>query len=357
MTKNDKSSKEASFSQVPTSNSSRPRGLGGGVYERTPIVASISNSENHDILFEESTTQYHSTTNTIENDVAHTKRCFGMKQTSVSHSSAESGNFLKYQTTSGGEQTRSSRHFQKCIKELMAFKAKFGHCNVPSLTAVHRRNNEKNLASLARWCDKQRRTRRLMEEGKAPEPLLTKAQIEVMDGIGFQWVKEKENSFEKHVKELQTFKAKFGHCNVTQIKPNKNRQYLNLAQWCYKVRRTRKLQKEGREKSRYTYEWLSEAQIESLDNIGFVWENDRQDSLLTQCFEKKIEQLKAYKAKFGHCMVTQTKSVENMPYAALGQWCGRMKRARRRIEEGLAPANRLSKDQIEMLESIGFSWE
>jgi len=150
MTKNDKSSKEASFSQVPTSNSSRPRGLGGGVYERTPIVASISNSENHDILFEESTTQYHSTTNTIENDVAHTKRCFGMKQTSVSHSSAESGNFLKYQTTSGGEQTRSSRHFQKCIKELMAFKAKFGHCNVPSLTAVHRRNNEKNLASLAR---------------------------------------------------------------------------------------------------------------------------------------------------------------------------------------------------------------
>jgi hypothetical protein len=74
MTKNDKSSKEASFSQVPTSNSSRPRGLGGGVYERTPIVASISNSENHDLLFEESTTQYHSATNTIGNDVAHTKR-------------------------------------------------------------------------------------------------------------------------------------------------------------------------------------------------------------------------------------------------------------------------------------------
>jgi hypothetical protein len=72
------------------------------------------------------------------------------KKTSVSYSSAESGNFLKNQTISGGEQTRSSRHFQKCIKELMAFKAKFGHCNVPSLTAVCRRNNEKNLASLAR---------------------------------------------------------------------------------------------------------------------------------------------------------------------------------------------------------------
>jgi hypothetical protein len=83
-----------------------------------------------------------------------------------------------------------------------------------------------------------------MEEGKAPKPLLTKAQIEHMDSIGFEWVKEKENYFEKHVEELQKFKAKFAHCNVTQIKPNnvtqikpnKNRQYLNLARWCHKVR-------------------------------------------------------------------------------------------------------------------------
>jgi hypothetical protein len=127
-----------------------------------------------------------------------------------------------------------------------------------------------------------------MEEGKAPKPLLTKAQIEHMDSIGFEWVKEKENYFEKHVEELQKFKAKFGHCNVTQIKPNKNRQYLNLARWCHKVRHTRNLQEEGRVKSRYTYEWLSKAQIESLDNIGFVWENDCYDSFITdELFREK----------------------------------------------------------------------
>ncbi len=51
---------------------------------------------------------------------------------------------------------------------------------------------------------------------------------------------------------------------------------------------------------------LSKALIDSLDALKFPWE-------VKSPFEKRIEELRAFKAKFGHCNVTASKCASNQP--------------------------------------------
>jgi hypothetical protein len=51
---------------------------------------------------------------------------------------------------------------------------------------------------------------------------------------------------------------------------------------------------------------------------------------LSPAFQKRIEELRAFKAKFGHCNVTRSKSASNKPHLhlSLGKWCGDVRRSR-----------------------------
>ena len=176
---------------------------------------------------------------------------------------------------------------------------------------------------------------------------LSNAQIERLNEVGFQW--KLENAFDKRVEELRAFKAKFGHCNVTQSRSASNKPYLSLGDWCFNVRRSRRLLEEGNQKQGAVK--LSNAEIERLDALGFQWE-----SRITT-FDERIEELRAFKAKFGHCNVTKSKSASNKPYLSLGQWCNNVRRSRRLMEGGKPSDRKLTKDQIECLDSLGFQWK
>ena len=186
-----------------------------------------------------------------------------------------------------------------------------------------------------------------MEEGKSTSKDLSKDQIERLNTLGFQWKTKTKNTFGERIEQLKTFKAKFGHCNVTKSKSASNKPYVSLGKWCYSIRYRRRLMEEGNPTSKD----LSKDQIERLNALGFQWKIRTKTT-----FEERIEELKAFKAKFGHYNVTESKSASNKLYLSLGNWCNGVRNCRRLMEEGKPTARKLSKDQIERLDTLGFQW-
>jgi hypothetical protein len=73
---------------------------------------------------------------------------------------------------------------------------------------------------------------------------------------------------------------------------------------------------------------LSQDRIERLEEISFQW----QSVFFDEAFEKRCRaELIAFKEEFGHCYVRQR--FANNP--SLGQWCGHMRSANKKIQKGL----------------------
>ena len=93
---------------------------------------------------------------------------------------------------------------------------------------------------------------------------------------------------------------------------------------------------------------LSNDQIKSLTEMGFVWDLKNEFS-----FNNRLEDLKAYKTKHGHCNVSRSEE----KYKSLGKWCYDVRTSRRKMENNEKPCINLSNDQIEGLTGIGFVWD
>ena len=141
--------------------------------------------------------------------------------------------------------------FNGRVKDLKAYKEKYGHVNV----------SRKTDKSLYNWCTNIRSSRNKPGEGKLK---LTADHITALDAIGFDWnfgttrTREKSISFIDRVEALRQYKEKHGHLNVT-FKANKS-----LNNWCYNIRNARS--KSGECKIKLTQE-----RIAALDAIGFDW--------------------------------------------------------------------------------------
>jgi hypothetical protein len=149
--------------------------------------------------------------------------------------------------------------FDERFKDLMAFKAEFGHCNAPQT-----RNNKHYLLGV--WCSHARMSYKSVKEGRSPDRKLSKANIKRLENAGFEWDLSKKGAFGERFKDLMAFKAEFGHCNVPQTRSRNNRHY-SLGKWCNNMRMSYKSIKEGRSPLLK----LSKANIKRLENAGFEW--------------------------------------------------------------------------------------
>lgn len=68
--------------------------------------------------------------------------------------------------------------------------------------------------------------------------------------------------------------------------------------------------------------------------------------------EERIEELKEYKKKHGHCNVPR-RSRENQ---SLGVWCNNIRYSYSQIQDGKHPHNYISKENIKALNDLGFMW-
>ena len=83
---------------------------------------------------------------------------------------------------------------------------------------------------------------------------------------------------------------------------------------------------------------LSKANIQRLENAGFKWS-------LCKKFDKRFNDLMAFKTEYGHCNVPVTRS-RNNKHLSLGLWCSGIRRSQNTIKEGRISTHRLSKADI-----------
>ena len=141
------------------------------------------------------------------------------------------------------------------------------------------------------------------------------------------------------------FKAECGHCNVTRTNSRNNKHY-SLGNWCNNIRQCHKAIKEGG----ISKHRLSKADIKRLENAGFEWNLSKKVP-----FDEHLKDLIAFKAEFGHCNVTQTRS-RNHKHLSLGLWCIDIRRSYKAIKKGGMPRCKLSKANIQRLEKAAFEW-
>jgi hypothetical protein len=153
--------------------------------------------------------------------------------------------------------------FDERLKDLMAFKAEFGHCNVPQ-----RKPPNYKYYSLAMWCNDMRKSYKAIKVGRNPGCRLSKADIQRLENAGFEWHFSKKVPFDERFKHLMAFKAEFGHCNVPQTRSINNK-YPSLGSWCYDIRRSYKTIKQGGIMRLRCN--ISKTDIQRLEKAGFHW--------------------------------------------------------------------------------------
>lgn len=159
--------------------------------------------------------------------------------------------------------------FNRRLEELNQYFKKYGTLRVSE-------NDEANKA-LYYWIVNLTRPNKII-------PTENKAKL---DSIGFfeeynnQFKKRKESSnFETRFAELKAYKDKFGSFHIS----SKKKEYSSLLHWKKYIEKERKLTDEEKEK---------------LESIGFYNRANHERLVKTITFEKRLEELRAYKEKYG----------------------------------------------------------
>ena len=192
------------------------------------------------------------------------------------------------------------------LQQVVAFKAKHGHCHIPT------GNPPSTRTSLATWVLRQRRLRR---QGK-----LDPERAERLDAIGFVWDSFEDQWVQMRAR-LAAWVRKHGHCRV----PRHDRKDPKLAIW---VGNQRTFRRKG---------LLSAKRIASLDTLDFEWEPRH-----TCSTDDRVEQLREFRREHGHL------AVPGRGNSGLVQWM-----AHKRL---LQSRGTLDAQVGRKLNAIGFPW-
>ena len=147
------------------------------------------------------------------------------------------------------------KSFDDRLNDLMSFKAKYGHCDVPCTG---------DNASLGQWCSNLRGSLKKIQNKQKPKIKLSDIKIQRLNDAGFKWllVRKAGSGFEERFNDLMSFKAKYGHCDVSYRGEDSA-----LGKWCSGLRVSyKKMQNNQKPKIK-----LSDEQIQRLTNAGFNW--------------------------------------------------------------------------------------
>jgi uncharacterized protein (DUF2384 family) len=202
--------------------------------------------------------------------------------------------------------------FEKGYQETLKFKAKTGNSN------AHGDYNTSEGYRLGNWQSDQRK---YYKKGK-----LSSDRIERLEKIGFIW-DILEEWFEKGFQETLLYKKSTANPNAPAT--YKTAESFLLGSW------------QSNQRKYYKEKKLSSERIERLEKIGFIWK------ILEEQFEKGFQETLLYKERTGNSNAPQ-----NYKTAAgfrLGIWQSGLRSRSKK--------NKLSSDQIERLENIGFIWD
>ena len=202
----------------------------------------------------------------------------------------------KKKVTKLDDDIRWDRQFENLVK----FKQEHGHCIVPQ-----------SVKTLGPWVSIQRM--------KKNNNKLTEDRVKRLNDLGFVWVIMTE--WEENYEELVNYKKQHGDCKVSQL--------TKLGRWVHFQR------------IKYKRNMLEQHKIDKLNALGFVWPIVP----FTEKWDTHYEMLLQYKKEHGD---TNVSTIDKKLGHDLGKWVARQ-RANREL-------NKLSKERIEKLDSIGFIW-
>ena len=170
--------------------------------------------------------------------------------------------------------------------------------------------------------------------------------IQQLEAIGFKWALQRHTtmkSWSERYKELCAFSQTMGHSNV----PIRWRENPSLGQWVSTQR-----QEYGnyinQKKSNIT-----KARIEALEKIGFVWcLRDTAKMAPRKPWDMHFRSLQEFKIEHGHCDV-RVRSKQH-PTGSLGRWVEKQRSQYSLFTDG--KTCKITREQIEKLDSIGFKW-
>ena len=167
------------------------------------------------------------------------------------------------------QQGRSAiKSFDQRCTDLMGFKQKFGHCDVP-------RTKSGEYQSLGKWCSALRMSYKKIQKNETPPNKLPQENIRQLEDAGFKWSVSRSRTFDEWYAELMEYKEEFHHCNVPKSKCGG---YQSLGIWCNNLRTSyKKIQK-----SEKPHRKLTEEHIQQLEDAGFKW------SLMSQSSNVKV---------------------------------------------------------------------
>jgi Helicase associated domain len=197
--------------------------------------------------------------------------------------------------------------------ELLQFKHKFGHVNVPM-----------KYKTLGQWVTKHRKA---YHAGT-----LEQRRIDRLNEVGFMW-DVKEWQFQRRLDEVRAFRAKNGHIDIRVTDGE-------FGSWFYS-RRKEYLQYLNGENTT-----LSESHRLALEEVGFgVHLTERRQTTIHSnvTWQSRYEELVLFKEKFNHTRVPKIPK-----YAQLSSWVNH--------QRNLKAIGKLDRSRLLQLQEIGFVW-
>lgn len=222
-------------------------------------------------------------------------------------------------------------------KELKHFKDT--HNNSTLVPASYKKN-----PALGKWVSVQRKQYSL---GKMPQN-----RIDLLNELQFSWDLNSlgalsDSRWNKRYKQLQEYKAKYGHVNV----PLNYEENPKLGIWVCNQRLFYQYKEKDTELGSRRGRYLKDERMKKLNEIGFVWDRNN------RVWNDKYNMLKEYKKKYGDCLVPQ--DYEENP--KLGRWVVNQRVQYKRVVEkdkntNEKPKTFLSETKIQLLDNIEFCW-
>eukprot|EP00977_Amphora_coffeiformis_P016751 scaffold5296_cov163-Amphora_coffeaeformis.AAC.6 len=170
------------------------------------------------------------------------------------------------------------RPWEKNFAELVRFKDKWGHVNVPQLPNKEIPDDYKELATFCR--NLRSHYKYLSDPSKAHLSYLDEDRIKRLESIGFVW-NSHEAAWQRRFEQLVKFHDVNGHCEVPREKSR------TLNDWITVQRRRYKLRRSG-SNCNSSLRKLSQKEIRLLESIYFQWNPQRNR------WWNKFNELKAY---------------------------------------------------------------
>jgi hypothetical protein len=238
------------------------------------------------------------------------------------------------------EDKPKNRTWEERFADLVKFKGRHGHCDVPV--------SEKS--GLGNWVRSQRSAYRHMEVGKASS--LTSEREEKLTSVGFRWRMNRRAAkavpWQERFDALVAFKVKYGHLDVDISTEGEHR---DLKKWVLAQRHHYRKKKSGQKHS------LPLEAEEKLRAIGFDFKEESFGSSQTAekrtTWDERYADLVEYKKKSGNCN-NITSSGTNNENHALYHWVSAQRGYWRKKQRG--EIHSLSDRKEEMLRDIGFDF-